>query len=508
MKEIVRSTQLKNTHPHLHPVTQLVPALAYTLGFIAFLFLPTGTSLASETQPQQEHANEKKSILEASVLSDALMQVAQKAQASVVNITAKTQVTGKIGLYEPFPFFNNPFPQQYFDPDTVPDEEIPLPESPGRFSASGVIISSDGYILTNYHVIDQAYDIRVLLNDKQTLPAQVVGQDPKTDLAVLKINAKDLPALPWGDSRQIKVGEMVMAFGNPFGLNQTITMGIVSAVGHASLDVIDYESFIQTDTVVHSGHSGGALMNLKGELIGITTALLRESHGNMGIGFAIPSQLAKTISTLLRKDGKVTRGWMGIATQKLTKDIAKQLNDSTAKGVVITELAKDGPASRAQFQRRDIIRAFQGKLVTEPRQLQGLVEETKPGTQVTITRLRDGKEKDVSVKIGKFPFETRISPRLKPVNDVQLLGGVTVEAVPKDFARGKTGVLVSTVAPGSLADTQGLEEGDILLDINQTSMRTVEDFKRLQDTLKRKDTALLLIRRENTSMFIPIHSGT
>jgi len=508
MNEIVWPTTLLKTYQILHRVTRLVPMLVYALTLITIPFLSKDTSFASESQRPQEQVDKKTSILEASVFSHALRQVAQKAHASVVNITVKTHVTDKTGLYEPFPFFNNPFPQQYFDPDTVPDEEIPLPESPGRFSASGVIISSDGYILTNYHVIDQAYDIRVLLDNKRSIPAQVVGQDPKTDLAVLKINANDLPALTWGDSRDVKVGEIVMAIGNPFGLNQTMTIGVISAVGHASLDVIDYESFIQTDIVVNSGLSGGALINLKGELIGITTELLRESHGNMGIGFAIPSQLANTISTLLRQHGKVIRGWMGIATQKLAPAIAKQLNDPIAKGVVITELAKNGPADRAQFQRRDIIRSFQGKSVNEPRQLQAFVETTKPGTQVTITRFRDGQEKDVTIKIREFPFKTRSPPQLKPVNKVHILGGVTVEVVPKDFVQGKGGVLVSTVTPGSLADTQGLEEGDVILDINQTSMQTVKDFLRQQDILKRKDTALLLIRRENTSMFLTISSDT
>ncbi len=503
MIEVVRSPHPMNTRQQLLTFSSI-------LAFVALFFLLSGNAaLASEPQQTQVQGDTTPTPqTDTLVFSQTFRQVAQHARASVVNITVKTKVTDKTGLYEPFPFFNNPFPQQYFDQSTIPDEDIPLPESPERYAASGVIISPDGHILTNYHVIDQAYDIRVVLDDQRTVPAQVVGQDPKTDLAVLKIQAKDLPALPWGDSRQVQVGEIVMAIGNPFGLNQTVTIGVISAVGHASLDVIDYESFIQTDRVVQSGHSGGALVNLKGELIGITTALLHESHGNMGIGFAIPSQLANTISTLLRQHGKVTRGWMGIATQKLTPDIAKQLNDPTAQGVIVTELAKNGPAERAKFQRRDIIRKFQEQSVTEPRQLQALVEATTPGTQVSLTRFRDGHVKEITVNIGKFPFKTHARPRLKPLNTLQLLEGISVEPVPKDFARGRDGLLVSTVTPGCLADTQGLEEGDILLDINQTPMRTVKDFLQLRDTLTRKDAALLLIRRENTSMFIPLQAGT
>ncbi len=461
--------------------------------------------LASKPQQVVQQVDERKSVTETSILSRDLIQVAQQAHESVVHIMIKATSNSGLVQYEPFPFLEIPFPRRDFEHSMIPQDELPLADSPESRTASGVIIRPDGYIMTNYHVIDQAYDIRVQLADHRTLPAKVIGQDPQTDLAVLKVSAEKLPVLYWGDSGHLKVGTIVVAVGNPFGLNQTVTMGIISAIGRANFDHVDLESFIQTDATIIPGNSGGALLNLKGELIGINTALLRESRGEMGIGFAIPSQMAKTVSTLLIQHRKVTRGWMGIATQKLTPDLAKQFKAPATGGVVITDLAKDGPAGRAKLQRRDIIQTYQGTPIIEPRQLRSLVAETKPGTSVTITRLRDGQEKNITVKIEEFVLETTSPSRMKPVNEAYLLAGVIVEPVPKDFARGKDGVLVSTVAPGSLADNRGLEEGDVILDINQATMRSVKDFKELQGKLGRKDSALLLLRRESATMYLSIH---
>ena len=467
------------------------------------LFIPSSEkALAAESVLT---TNDNNSVRQASVLSRALVQVAQQARVSVVHITIKTKSSNDSAQVELFPFLDNPFPRRLSEKPTDPQEEITLPDSPEIRTASGVIIRSDGYIITNNHVVDQAYDIRIQLADQRTLRATIVGQDPQADLAVLKVEAENLPVVHWGDSGHLQVGEIVVAVGSPVGLNQIVTMGIVSAVGQGNFDHIDMESFIQTDATVIPGNSGGALLNLQGELIGINTALLRDNRGEMGIGFAIPSQMAKTVSTVLIEKGKVTRGWIGIATQKLTPELGGYFNTPGSNGVLVTELDEHGPAGRAEFQQRDIILNYGGIPIEEPRQLRSLVAETKPGTSVMITRIRDGQEQTVPVTIEEFPFPMISSPSLIPLNVSELLVGVTVEPIPKDFARGKDGVLVSAIVPGSLSDTRGLEEGDVILNINQTIMHSVKDFQEVQGRLGPKDRALLFIRREQVAMFLSIH---
>jgi len=298
-----------------------------------------------------------------------------------------------------------------------------------------------------------------------------------------------------------------MAVGNPFGLSQTVSGGLISATGRGNLGFVDYESFIQTDAAINLGNFGGALLNLNGELIGINTAILQESIGTLGIGFAIPSQMAKAVATSLIAQGNVTRGWLGIATQALTPDLAKHFKTSHVQGVVITDVAKDGPADRAKLQRRDIILEYQGTPITNPRQLQSLIAETAPGTSITIQQRQAGQDKTINVKVEAFPLRPSQPIRLKAGGDPRLLAGVLVEALPRDFPLGTEGVLVGDIIPGSLVDQQGLEEGDIILDINQTPIRSVKDFEQLAEQLGRQNTALLLLRRENATMFLPIHKG-
>jgi serine protease Do len=382
---------------------------------------------------------------------------------------------------------------------------MPLPDRRELEMASGVIIRSDGYILTNQHVVEQAYDIRVQLTDARIFQAELIGQDQPTDLAVLKIYTSQLPAFRWGNSDLVKVGEIVMAMGNPFGLSQTVSGGLISATGQGNLGFVDYESFIQTDAAINPGNSGGALLNLNGELIGINTALLAESSGALGIGFAIPSRMAQAVTTSIIKQGKVTRGWFGIATQALTPELATHLKASPGQGVVITDVAKDGPAGRAKLQRRDIILEYQETPITNPRQLQSLIAETPPGTSITVRRRQGGQDKTINVKVETFPLEPGQLVRLKAGEDARLLTGMTIEALPKDFPLGKEGVLVGDITPGSLVDQQGLEEGDIILDINQTPIRSVKDFEQMAEQLGRHNTALLLLRRDNATMFLPIH---
>ncbi len=485
------------------------PGRVLSVAFVSLILclLFATTDLLAFPSPESSQQSETAALVPVgSALSHAFIHMAQQAKTSVVNITVKRKITGDPGRQKRPPWLDIPFFRRFYEQSSIPEEEMHLPDSREQDIASGVIIRSDGYILTNHHVVDQAYDIRVQLIDQRVFQAELIGQDRPTDVAVLKINAFQLPAFRWGNSDLLKVGEIVMAVGNPFGLSQTVTMGIISTAGRANIGFVDYESFIQTDAAINPGNFGGALINLNGELIGINTAILQESSGTIGIGFAIPSQMAKAVATSLINQGTVTRGWFGIATQKLTPGLAEHFKTSIVHGVVITDIAKDGPAGRAKLQRRDIILEYNGTPITNPRQLQSLIGETIPGTSITIRRLQGGQEKNVTVMIEEFPLERSPPTRLKPKDDAQLLTGVTVEPVPKSFS-GKEGVLVVEIAPGSLVDKRGLEEGDIILDINQTPVRSVKDFERLTEQLRRHDTALLLLRRENATMFLPLHKG-
>ena len=278
-----------------------------------------------------------------------LIKVAKLARPAVVNIS--TTVTSKGRSSSPSPFFDDPFFRRFFGEEFERRFQPQPEESPRQQgTGSGVIVSSDGYIITNNHVVEAGDEIQVTLSDKRNFKAEIVGTDPKTDLALLKIDAEDLPILPWGDSGNLQVGEIVMAVGNPFGLNQTVTMGIVSAVGRANVGIVDYEDFIQTDAAINPGNSGGALVNLQGELIGINTAIFSRSGGYMGIGFAIPSNMAKTIQASLTEHGKVVRGWLGVSIQDLTADLQEQFDAPDQRGVLVSDVVEDSPADKRWFQ--------------------------------------------------------------------------------------------------------------------------------------------------------------
>ncbi len=249
---------------------------------------------------------------------------------------------------------------------------------------SGVIVSPDGYILTNYHVIEQAEEIKVTLYDRRAFRASLVGADPKTDLAVIKIDAKDLPVASWGNSDNLQVGDFVLAIGNPYGLTHTVTMGIISATGRADVGIADYEDFIQTDAAINPGNSGGPLVNIKGEIIGINTAIFSRTGGYQGIGFAVPSNMARIIKDSLIKEGKVIRGWIGIMVQDLTAELAERFDLKESYGVIITDVTKQSPAYKAGLRRGDIILEYDGKKITESAILRNLVAQSKIGSIMNL----------------------------------------------------------------------------------------------------------------------------
>jgi len=442
--------------------------------------------------------------------NETFIAVSKTARDSVVNIASARKVA-QSQFHSPF--FDDPFFRRFFGEEFERRFEPPK-ERKEQGLGSGVIVSPDGYIVTNNHVIEQAEEIRVLLADKRSFKAKLIGTDPKTDVAVVKIEAVNLPVLPWGDSGQLQVGEMVLAVGNPFGLNQTVTMGIISAVGRANMGIVDYEDFIQTDAAINPGNSGGALVNLKGELIGINTAIFTRSGGYMGIGFAIPSNMVKGVMTSLIKHGKVVRGWLGVSIQEMTQDLAKEFGAPDTRGALVADVLEDSPAAKAKLERGDIVVSFNGTSVNDPAHLRSLVAETPPGTTVMVTVLRNKEKKELKVTIAEQPKDLARASGREPDSGrgEHALAGVTVEPLPQDRGRGdapraKSGVVVKDVEADSPAERAGLRPGDVIREINRKPVRSVQDFDRLVSQLQPKSTVLLLLTRGTATIFLSVSPG-
>ncbi len=377
----------------------------------------------------------------------------------------------------------------------------------GGGQGSGVIVSPDGYILTNNHVIDGAREVTVTLPDKREFTGKIVGTDPKTDLAVVKIDGKDLPTIPWGDASKLQVGEYVLAVGNPFGLNSTVTLGIVSALGRGHMGITQYEDFIQTDAAINPGNSGGALVNTKGELVGINTAIFSQSGGYQGVGFAVSSTMGQPVYESLVKTGKVVRGYLGIGIQDLNKDLAKSFHVTDGKGALVTDVKEDSPADHAGLQQGDVITSYQSSPVEDAVALQRLVTKTTVGAKVSMKVLRDGHEKELTVKIGEQPGETKIAKA--DSNDGEYaFAGVAVADLDRETAKelgikGKAqGVVVTSVEPDSGADKAGLMPGDVIREINRQPVKSVKEFEKLSSSVKKGDNVLMLISRRGASLFL------
>jgi serine protease Do len=429
--------------------------------------------------------------------------VAKHAKASVVNVSSVKKTQQEDQTFRN-PFFDDPFFRRFFGEEF--ERQMPTPrEFQQQGLGSGVIVTSDGYIITNNHVVEGADELNVSLPDKRTFKAKVIGTDPKTDVAVIKIDASNLPALPWGDASQLEVGEMVLAVGNPFGLSQTVTMGIISAIGRANVGIVDYEDFIQTDAAINPGNSGGALVNLKGELIGINTAIFSRSGGYMGIGFAIPSNMAKSVMQSLIKHGKVIRGWLGVSIQDVTPDLAKEFGAAANTGALVGDVLEDSPASKAKLERGDIITAYNGVPVRDSNHLRGLVAETPPGTTARLSVLRDKKPLDLNVTIGELPKKLAKASRDGSGKGEHALAGITVENV-RQSARSKasSGVVVTDIEPDSSAERAGLQKGDVIREINRKPVKDVKDFDRLTSQLSPRSSVLILLNRGNSTIFLSI----
>jgi serine protease Do len=372
---------------------------------------------------------------------------------------------------------------------------------------SGVIVAPDGYILTNNHVIDGANEIRVYTSDKRELKARVIGADPKTDIAVVKVEAKNLPTLPFADSSQAQVGDIVLAIGNPFGVGQTVTMGIISATGRGNLGIEDYEDFIQTDAAINPGNSGGALINASGQLIGINTAILSRAGGNQGVGFAVPANLARTVMNQLLKDGKVVRGYLGVMIQPVTPEIAKAFNLPDARGAIVGEVTPDGPAARAGLAQGDVIIELNGVRVDDNRELRLKIGQLAPGSAIRLKLIRDGNPREINIMLDELPNEKEAASDGKPESDSP--DGLSVENLTPQIARqlelqsNASGVVVTGVQDGSRADDAGLRRGDVIQQVNRQPVNNVAEFQRAMKQAGDK-SALLLVNRNGHTSFVAL----
>lgn len=454
-----------------------------------------------------------KSIDILSQLSEAQSEVAAVATPSIVNISTTRVI--KAREEAPFDFFDDPFFRRFFgDQFQHPNPNAPK-EHKEQSLGSGVIVSEDGYIVTNNHVIEKSQEIKVLLLNKKDYKAKLIGADPKTDIAVIKIEAKGLSAIPWGDSNKLKVGEIVFAIGNPFGLNQTVTMGVISAVGRANVGIADYEDFIQTDAAINPGNSGGALINARGELIGINTAILSRTGGYQGIGFAVPSSMARQVIDSLVKYKKVVRGWLGVSIQEVTSDLAEEFGVKDLKGALVSGVIKGGPAEKAGIKQGDVILQYNGKVVEDTGHLRNMVSQTPINTTVKVRLLRQKKEIDADVVIAELPKKiaeasSRNGEEPGTEEESTALTGLVVRELTPEIARRlgidetEKGVVVIKVDTESRVYEAGIRPGDIILQINQKNVQTLDDYKKSASKIKAKDRALLLIRRKGEDLFVTV----
>ncbi len=437
-------------------------------------------------------------------LSEDFSRVAAEVNPVVVSISSEKVIKAKGSPFseEPFKdFFGNDFFGRFF---TIP---IPQGEIRERGLGSGVIVSKDGYILTNNHVISGAEKIWVTLSDKRKFKAKIVGTDAKTDVGVIKIDAHGLPVAKLGDSDKVKVGELVLAIGNPFRLSHTVTAGIISAKGRSNVGLAEYEDFIQTDAAINPGNSGGALVNLQGEVIGINTAIATRSGGYQGIGFAIPINMAKEVMDQLISKGKVIRGWLGVIIQDVDSDMAEALGLERAEGVVVGDVKKDSPAAKGGVKRGDVIIGFAGQKVKDAVGLKNMVATHKPGTKVKLEVIRDGQRKGLWVKLGEMPSSGSSSSGAAPEVAEKL--GIEVEELTEDLARrlgytGQEGVVVSDVKYGSLAQLAGLKRGDLIQEINRKKVSSLDDYRRVLGRVKKGESILFLVRRGENTLFVAV----
>ena len=480
------------------------------IAFISMVGSATGKQSGEKTVQERTPSLSPKGRELLNQFSDAFESSAAKVNESVVPIFSEQVTT----VENPFGSTNDPFRDFFGDNFFKRFFGAPLQNQKQVVHAlgSGVIVSKDGYIITNNHVVKDAQKLTVVLANKKKYTAKVVGKDPNTDVAVIKIDAKDLPVASLGNSDGVKVGEWVIAVGNPFQLMHTVTAGIISAKGRASVNLADYEDFIQTDASINPGNSGGALADLDGDVIGINTAIYSPSGGNVGIGFAIPINMARRVMDELIATGKVTRGYLGLLPQDVDDNLAKALNLKSTDGSLVGDVTANGPAEKAGIKRGDVIVAFNGQKITNSTELRNAVAETVPGKEVKVDLIRDGKQVEVTVKVAERP-ENLAS---RGSNEGEESGGQTseklglsVQALTPELAKqlgyeNDHGVAVTAVTPGSPADDAGIKAGDLIKEVNRKAIHSVEEFTRAVKVIKKGESVAMLVRRGQNTFYAGI----
>ncbi len=444
--------------------------------------------------------------------------IVAKVQPAVVNVAVAepARARGPRRL-PPGPFGGPPGPPG--PPMLPPGPPGRPPGPPGMSAGSGVIISSEGYIVTNNHVVEESTDITVTTFDGREHPAKVVGTDPKTDLAVIKIEGDKLPYIEWSVQESIRVGDLVLAVGSPFGLTSSVTMGIISAMGRGNVGITEYEDFIQTDAPINPGNSGGPLVNMAGEIVGINTAIFSRTGGSEGIGFAIPVDIVQDITSSLIKSGRVVRGWMGIAIQELSPALAQsfQLPETHRGGVLISEVNEKGPSAGGILQRGDVLLEYRGQKIRDVNHLRNIVARTKVDSEVEITVLRNGERKTLTMKVGERPTDEMLASGrgLAPPTTTDkldnVLAGLDVAPltderrkqlnIPEDVA----GVVVNEVKPGSAAESAGLQQGDIIQEVNREVVKSLDDYQRVAPMIKKEELVVLFLSRRGNNLFVAVN---
>jgi serine protease Do len=458
--------------------------------FIAFLSVST-LSLAADKIP------------------GSFSELVKKASPSVVNVSMEkmTQVgiqMSPFGSDDPFNDFFNRFYGNQGNQGTQKERKV-------QGVGTGFIIDKDGYILTNNHVVEGADKIKVTLSDKKEYTAKVIGLDSKTDLALIKIEgAKDLVPLPMGDSDKMEVGDWVVAIGNPFGLENTVTAGIISAkYRRISTSASNYESYIQTDAAINQGNSGGPLMNTNGEVIGINSAILSQTGGSVGIGFAIPINMAKDLLPQLKK-GKIVRGWLGVMIQTITPDLQNKLGLKDTKGALVGSVNEDGPADKAGIETGDVIVSFDGKAINEMSELPLIVASTPVGKNVKIDVIRKGEKKALDIKVGELKDDEETSSRATgggSTNSNELgfkAGDITSDRARQFKVTEKSGVIILQVDESSPAEEAGLQAGDVVIEVDREKVTDLAQFNKKIKSYKTGDTILLLVKRSGSSLFLTL----
>jgi len=447
-------------------------------------------------------------------LNKAYERIANNVTPAIVNI----QTTAVIKVSQS-PFMMDPFFRQFFGDQLPGFGGVPRNQVEHALG-SGIIVSPEGYILTNNHVIAKASDIKVMLSDKRTFKGKVVGADPQTDIAVIKVEGSGLPTVPLGDSAALHVGDTVMAFGNPFGLNFTVTRGTVSAMGRSQLGIEGrngFENFIQTDAAINPGNSGGALVNVRGQVIGVNTAILSGNSGPggegsfMGVGFAIPVNMAKHVMEDLIKTGKVSRGYLGATVAPVSQDMAQEFKIPDTPGALIQDIAPGGPAEKAGLKPGDVVRKFDGQTVEDQTQLTNMVAESNPGTTATLEIVRNGQPMTIKATLGERPANLPVTAGIGSAPSQGALRGVEVQALTPQLRQelgvpgGVSGVVVSQVSPNSPA-AQVLTQGDVIESINRQPVHNVAEFSRL--AAEAKGRTLLRINRQGEGVFVVVTPGS